>query len=320
MASPVIRRLRHSGQLFWESTIEHSYPFCWRCDAPLIYRTISTWFVRVESFRDALLAANSQIWWIPEHIKDGRFGKWLEGARDWNVSRNRYWGTPLPIWRNEETGETVCLGSRAELEELSGRPVEDLHKHFIDDFEIPAPSGNGVLKRIPEVLDCWFESGSMPYAQQHYPFENAERFEANFPAHFIVEGLDQTRGWFYTLTVLAAALFEKPAFENCIVHGMLLASDGRKMSKRLKNYPEPTKMLDQYGADALRLYLLSSAVMKAEEMRLTEAGIKESLRSVIIPLWNAYSFFVTYANVDGWSPRRAAEIKVTPNRLDRGFR
>ena len=315
--TPVIRLLRRRGQLFSEGSIEHSYPFCWRCDAPLIYRTISTWFVRVESFRDALLKANSEVWWIPEHIKDGRFGKWLEGARDWSISRNRYWGTPLPIWRNEETGETVCLGSRAELEELSGTRVEDLHKHFIDDIEIPAPSGNGVLRRIPEVLDCWFESGSMPYAQQHYPFENAECFEAEFPAHFIVEGLDQTRGWFYTLTVLAAALFQKPAFENCIVHGMLLAADGRKMSKRLRNYPEPTQMLDQYGADALRLYLLNSAVMKGEEMRLTEAGIRESLRSVILPLWNAYSFFVTYANVDGWSPRQAAEMRATPNRLDR---
>ncbi|MEC7842221.1 MAG: isoleucine--tRNA ligase, partial [Candidatus Latescibacterota bacterium] len=314
--TPIIRRLRGAGRLLWESSIEHSYPFCWRCDAPLIYRTISTWFVGVETIKDRMLSANEQIWWIPEHIKHGRFGKWLQGARDWAVSRNRYWGTPLPIWRNEETGETVCVGSRAELAQLSGCQVDDLHKHFVDEVEIPSKSGGASLKRVPEVLDCWFESGSMPYGQVHYPFENKERFEADFPAHFIVEGLDQTRGWFYTLTVLAAALFDKPAFENCIVHGMLMAEDGRKMSKRLKNYPEPTQMLDEYGADALRLYLLNSAVMKAEELRLTETGIRESLRSVIMPLWNAYSFFVTYANIDGWSPRQGANAPPV-HRLDR---
>ena len=314
--TPIIRRLRGAGRLLWESSIKHSYPFCWRCDAPLIYRTISTWFVGVETIKDRMLSANEQIWWIPEHIKHGRFGKWLQGARDWAVSRNRYWGTPLPIWRNEETGETVCVGSRAELAQLSGCQVDDLHKHFVDEVEIPSKSGGASLKRVPEVLDCWFESGSMPYGQVHYPFENKERFEADFPAHFIVEGLDQTRGWFYTLTVLAAALFDKPAFKNCIVHGMLMAEDGRKMSKRLKNYPEPTQMLDEYGADALRLYLLNSAVMKAEELRLTETGIRESLRSVIMPLWNAYSFFVTYANIDGWSPRQGASAPPV-HRLDR---
>ncbi len=312
--TPVIRRLRASGQLFSERSYVHNYPFCWRCDSPLIYRAVSTWFIKVEAVKDRMLAANQQIWWIPEHIKDGRFGRWLEGARDWAISRNRYWGTPLPIWRNEETGEMLCVGSRAELEELCGNKVEDLHKHMIDTLEIPAPSGRGMLKRVPEVLDCWFESGSMPYAQNHYPFENKEHVDARFPADFISEGLDQTRGWFYTLTVLAAALFDKPAFKNCIVSGMLLADDGRKMSKRLKNYPEPTEMLDKYGADALRLYLLNSSASKAEELRLTEDGIKESLRAVILPLWNAYSFFVTYANIDGWVP----DAKVKPeHRLDR---
>ena len=311
----IIRLLRETGQLFAESTIEHSYPFCWRCDTPLIYRTISTWFVNVEKIKPQMLAANAQIWWVPEHIKAGRFGRWLEGARDWSISRNRYWGTPLPIWRNEETGETVCVGSREELVGLCGSEVDDLHKHVIDLVEIPSPTGRGTLKRIPEVLDCWFESGSMPYGQNHYPFENKEDFDANFPADFISEGLDQTRGWFYTLSVLCAALFDKPAFKNCIVSGMLLAEDGRKMSKRLKNYPEPTEMIDKYGADALRLYLLNSPALKAEEMRMTESGIKESLRAVIIPLWNSYSFFATYAALDGWSPEDGDQ--VPQNRLDR---
>lgn len=309
--TPLLRRLRESGQLFSEGSINHSYPFCWRCDSPLIYRAVTTWFVNLEPIKQKLIDANQQIWWVPEHIKDGRFGKWLEGARDWAISRNRYWGTPLPVWRNEESGETVCVGSREELERHCGRTVGDLHKHHVDLIELPSRDGGGPLRRVPEVLDCWFESGSMPYGQSHYPFENKEQFESNFPADFISEGLDQTRGWFYTLTLLAAALFDKPAFRNCIVSGMLLAEDGRKMSKRLKNYPEPTEMMDTYGADALRLYLLDSAALKAEEMRLTEAGIKESMRSVIIPLWNAYSFFVTYANIDQWSPSTDEEVQPT---------
>ena len=315
--TPIIRRLRSSEHLFSEGSIVHSYPFCWRCDSPLIYRAISTWFVNVEQIKESMLAANSQIWWIPEHIREGRFGKWLAGARDWNISRQRYWGTPLPIWRDEESGETICVGSRAELEQLSGRTIVDLHKHYIDDIKLPSANGGAnKLRRVPEVLDCWFESGSMPYAQNHYPFEHRDYFEGNFPADFIAEALDQTRGWFYTLTILSAALFDKPAFRNCIVSGMLLAEDGRKMSKRLKNYPEPTEMVHTYGADALRLYLLNSPVMKGEEMRLTEEGIRQSLRDVIIPLWNAYSFFVTYANIDSWSP--AAAASTTPvHRLDR---
>ena len=313
---PIIRRLKHEGKLFNESTLMHSYPYCWRCESALIYRAITTWFVSIGPIKESMIQANQQIRWVPEHIKSGRFGRWLENARDWNISRNRYWGTPLPIWRNEETGETICVGSKEELERLTGEKVADLHKHLIDDIEIPSPTGKGNLKRIPEVLDCWFESGSAPYAQSHYPFENKELFEENFPAHFISEGLDQTRGWFYTLTILAAALFDKPAFQNCIVSGMLLAEDGRKMSKRLKNYPEPTEMLDEYGADALRLYLLDSPALKAEELRMSETGIKESLRSVIIPLWNAYCFFVTYANIDGWKPEKASKSERT-HQLDR---
>ncbi|MFP6644123.1 MAG: isoleucine--tRNA ligase [Candidatus Latescibacterota bacterium] len=315
--TPVIRHLRGTGQLFNEGSIEHSYPFCWRCDSPLIYRTISTWFVRVEGeLKQRMIAANQKVRWVPEHIRDGRFGKGLESAPDWAVSRNRYWGTPLPIWRNEETGEAVCIGSRQELCDLTGRDVDDLHKHVIDELEIPSPSGQGVLRRVPEVLDCWFESGSMPYAQKHYPFEGREQFGAGHPADFISENLDMTRGWFYTLTVLSAALFDSPAFSNCIVGGMLLAEDGRKLSKRLRNYPDPAEMLETHGADALRLYLLNSPAMKAEELRLTEDGIRQSLRDVIIPLWNSYSFFVLYANIDGWSPQQSAGM-VPTNRLDR---
>ena len=315
--TPVIRRLRETGQLFAESTIVHSYPFCWRCDSPLIYRNISTWFVKVEGdLKEKMIAANQEISWVPEHIQNGRFGKWLEGARDWAISRNRYWGTPLPIWRNEETGESICVGSAEELEKLAGQKVDDLHKHKIDGLEIPSPTGQGMLQRVPEVLDCWFESGSMPYAQNHYPFGRTEDFEASFPADFISENLDQTRGWFYTLTILAAALFDKPAFKNCIVGGMLLAEDGRKLSKRLKNYPDPTDMLEKYGADALRLYLLNSPAMKAEELRLTENGMNQSLRDVIIPLWNAYSFFVTYAKIDGWDPSQLSKEPST-HQLDR---
>jgi isoleucyl-tRNA synthetase len=315
--TPIIRHLRSTGQLLNEGSIEHSYPFCWRCDSPLIYRTISSWFVRVEGdVKEKIIAANQKVRWVPEHIRDGRFGKGLESAPDWCISRNRYWGTPLPVWRNEETGEAVCVGSRQELCELTGRDIDDLHKHVIDELKIPSPTGQGTLRRVPEVLDCWFESGSMPYAQKHYPFEGREQFEADFPADFISENLDQTRGWFYSLTVLAAALFDSPAFNNCIVGGMLLADDGRKLSKRLRNYPDPSEMIETHGADALRLYLLNSPAMKAEELRLTEDGIRQSLRDVIIPMWNSYSFFVLYANVDGWSPKQGAHVVAT-NRLDR---
>ena len=236
----IIKRLKHEGKLVHQAVINHSYPHCWRCDTPLIYRAISAWYVRVEQIRDRILKANSQTRWVPEHLRDGRFGKWLEQARDWNISRNRYWGAPLPVWRSDDGKEIVCIGSAAELEKLSGQKVTDLHKHFVDKIEIPSREGRGMLKRIPEVLDCWFESGAMPYAQAHYPFENKAQFEAHFPADFIAEGLDQTRGWFYTLTILATALFDKPAFRNVVVNGLVLAEDGRKMSKRLKNYPTRT--------------------------------------------------------------------------------
>ena len=233
----IIQRLKAESKLVKRDTVVHSYPHCWRCSSPLIYRGIGSWFVKVADYHENLLKANSQIKWQPSHIKDGRFGKWLEGSRDWAVSRNRYWGNPIPIWKctNPDCKETVCVGSREELKELSGVYPDDLHKQFVDKITIPCKKCSSVMKRIPEVFDCWFESGSMPYAQQHYPFENKDYFESHFPADFISEGLDQTRGWFYTLTVLASHLFDKPAFQNCIVNGLVLASDGRKMSKSLTN-------------------------------------------------------------------------------------
>lgn len=314
--SDIMRRLKEEGKLVHRSTIQHSYPHCWRCDKPLIYKAISTWFVRVEKIRERIMACNQQTSWVPDHLRDGRFGKWLEGARDWAISRNRYWGAPLPIWRNQE-GEIVCAGSVAELEKLSGKKVDDLHKHFVDKIEIPSSKGGAPLKRIPEVLDCWFESGSMPYAQSHYPFENKQRFEEHFPADFIAEGLDQTRGWFYTLMVLSTALFEKPAFKNVIVNGLVLAEDGRKMSKRLKNYPDPVVMLDTYGADALRLYMIYSPVVRAENLCFSEEGVKNALRHLLIPLWNSYSFFVTYARIDNWSPKSTTQSPKSANLLDR---
>ena len=315
----IIARLKSEGKLVHRATITHSYPHCWRCDTPLIYRGISTWFVRVEQIKDRLLAANREVSWMPAHLRDGRFGKWLEGARDWAVSRNRYWGAPLPVWQSEDGTERVCIGSIAELEKLCGQPVQDLHKHHVDEITIPSANGNGPLRRVPEVLDCWFESGAMPYAQAHYPFENREHFETHFPADFIAEGLDQTRGWFYTLMVLSVALFDRPAFKSVVVNGLVLAGDGRKMSKRLKNYPDPAYMIETYGADALRLYLVYSPVVRAEDLRFSEDGVKHLLRHILIPLWNAYSFFVTYANIDAWSPGRSG-AEPGRNVLDRWIR
>lgn len=312
----IIKMLKAKHLLVNQSTIDHSYPFCWRSETPLIYKAVSTWFVRVESFRDRLVKNNSLTNWVPGHLRDGRFGNWLENARDWAISRNRYWGTPLPIWKNDDGSEVVCLGSVDELAARTGERPGDLHREFVDELCFPDSSGEGTLRRVPQVFDCWFESGSMPYAQVHYPFENRENFTKNFPAHFIAEGLDQTRGWFYTLMVVATALFDKPAFQNVVVNGLVLAEDGKKMSKRLKNYPEPEQILSEHGADALRLYLINSPLVRAEELRFNEQGVRDTVRRLLLPWWNAYRFFVTYALVDEWKPT-GVPAGVSPNILDR---
>lgn len=307
----IIRRLKQMGHIFHHGTLHHRYPFCWRSDTPLIYKAVRTWFVAVEKVKEAMLEANSEIHWMPEHVKFGRFGKWLEGARDWAISRNRYWGTPIPIWRSED-GSLLVLSSIAELEEATGKKITDIHRHYIDDLVI---TRNGkTYKRIPEVFDCWFESGSMPYAQNHYPFENRELFEKHFPADFIAEGIDQTRGWFYTLTVLAAALFKQPAFKNVVVNGIVLTADGSKMSKRLRNYPDPMTVVEKYGADAVRLYMLHSPAVRAEDLCFSEHGVELILRQILIPLWNAYSFFITYARIYHWKPSEAVLAeKIEPD-------
>lgn len=295
----IMRRLKQEERVVHQGTCHHRYPFCPRSDTPLIYKTIRTWFVAVEKIKDRLLKSNDQIHWTPAHVQYGRFGKWLEGARDWAISRNRYWGTPIPLWRADD-GELIAVGSIKELEDLTGTKIEDLHRHYIDQLTFEK---NGKLfRRIPEVFDCWFESGSMPYAQNHYPFEHQKLFEDNFPADFIAEGLDQTRGWFYTLTILSTALFDQPAFKNVIVNGLVLAENGAKMSKRLKNYPDPVEVIHQYGADAIRLYLLHSPAVKADDLSFSKAGVELVLRQILLPLWNAYTFFVTYARIDNWKP------------------
>jgi isoleucyl-tRNA synthetase len=300
----IIKYLKAKGSIIRHDTLDHNYPFCWRSDTPLMNKAISTWFVKLDPIKPQLLENNKKTHWVPEHLRDGRFGNWLENARDWNISRNRFWGTPIPIWRcTPECKTMICVGSREELKKLSGKEPNDIHKHFVDEITIPCAKCKKPMQRIPEVLDCWFESGSMPYGQVHYPFENKERFEKSFPANFIAEGIDQTRGWFYTLSVLSSALFNKPPFQNVIVNGLVLAEDGKKMSKRLKNYPDPKHILNSYGADSLRAYLMSSPASHAQELRFSEAGVKEIVRSVILPYWNSYSFLVTYARADEWDPK-----------------
>ncbi|WP_370327032.1 isoleucine--tRNA ligase [Euzebya sp.] len=304
--TPIVRALREKGLLVRHESYEHPYPHCWRCDNPLIYRAVSSWFVAVSTFRDRMVELNQAITWVPEHIKDGSFGQWLAGARDWSISRNRYWGSPIPVWQSDDPTypRTDVYGSLDELERDFGVRPTDLHRPFIDDLTRPNPddpTGRSTMRRVPEVLDCWFESGSMPFAQVHYPFENAEWFEHHFPGDFIVEYNGQTRGWFYTLHVLATALFDRPAFETCLAHGILLGDDGRKMSKSLKNYPDGREVCDRDGADAMRWFLMSSPVLRGGNLIVTEQGIRDAVRQVILPLWNTWYFLQLYAGAAGTS-------------------
>lgn len=296
----IIRRLKDEGKLYIQEVIDHSYPFCPRSDTPIIYRTIPSWYVKVEAIRDRISSANQQINWVPGHIKNGRMGNWLDNAIDWSISRNRYWGTPLPVWINDVTDKRICIGSISELAEYTGITVDDLHREYVDGLTFSIAGEEGTYHRVEEVLDCWFESGSMPYAQLHYPFENQRLFEAGFPAEYIAEGLDQTRGWFYTLLVLSTALFDKPSFKNVIVNGIVMAEDGKKMSKRLQNYTAPDALMENYGADALRLYLINSGLVKGEEQRFTDNGVKEMVRRVLLPWYNSFKFLQTYAAIDNW--------------------
>jgi len=298
----IIAWLKNNDGLFEHTTLQHSYPYCYRSQTPLIYRAVPSWFVRISDFRDSLLESNQQIRWVPDHIQSGRMGNWLENANDWCISRNRVWGTPVPIWENDVTGAFVCIGSRQELKQYTGVDIDDLHREFVDPKTFQLENEEGTYHRVPEVLDCWFESGSMPYAQSHYPFENKAQFEQGFPADFIAEGLDQTRGWFYTLIALSTLLYQQPPFKNVIVNGLVLAEDGKKMSKSLRNYTDPEQLMNEHGADALRLYLINSGLVRGEEQRFADSGVREMTRRVLLPWHNAFSFLELYAKIDGWTP------------------
>ena len=317
---PVIRALRAAGNLVRSDSYVHSYPHCWRSDTPLVYRAISSWFVAVTAMKDRLLANNDKIRWVPSHVKDGAFGKWLAGARDWSISRNRFWGSPIPVWKSDDPRypRVDVYGSLDEIERDFGVRPTDLHRPSIDELSRPNPddpTGRSTMRRVSDVLDCWFESGSMPFAQVHYPFENREWFDTHFPGDFIVEYIGQTRGWFYTLHVLATALFDRPAFSTCLAHGILLGDDGTKLSKRFRNYPDPDVMFAEHGADAMRWYFMASPILRGGDAAVDERGITEAVRSALLPLWSAWYFFSLYANADG----RRADLGRTdsPAVLDR---
>jgi isoleucyl-tRNA synthetase len=302
--------------LLRHETYEHSYPHCWRCRNPLIYRAVSSWFIKVTEFRDRMVELNQQITWYPEHVKDGQFGKWLQGARDWSVSRNRYWGSPIPVWKSDDPAypRVDVYGSLDELERDFGVRPDDLHRPFIDELTRPNPddpTGRSTMRRIPDVFDVWFDSGSMPYAQVHYPFENVDWFDGHNPADFIVEYIGQTRGWFYLLHVLATALFDRPAFKTVVSHGVVLGSDGQKMSKSLRNYPDVSEVFDRDGSDAMRWFLMASPILRGGNLIVTEQGIREGVRQVLLPFWNAYTFLALYA------PKKGTWRTDSTNVLDR---